>query len=355
MRVSAPLDSSTRAVLADWVELQVLLSKGPVAEQLLIRSQAAQSEPDHGDVLTEIDLEPADEEILETSADELSQRAHEELAYRESVLGLLYPFELTVEYGKWALGRRETSDSSEQAAHRAYVCCLLISAMHSELLPISSQHTLFTRITRSAKIMQIESYLTAAEILGGSAYWFGYPRPDHSNMLTAVQKLVEAMGLGVAPSEHPLGLSRNANDGTVDIVAWRPFRDGQPAAVVAYGQVASGRNWDTKPIGAYLKGHFIPWFTKPPSHQHIELLFVPVLQHHKLRESSSEDYREVAREQARLREMDFGVVIDRLRLTELMAVSKVGGRYDQAEYMNHEADAEAWVHEALAYASESCT
>ena len=62
--------------------------------------------------------------------------------------------------------------------------------MHSELLPIPSQHTLFTR---SAKIMQIESYLTAAEILGGSAYWFGYPRPDHSNMLTAVQKLVEAM------------------------------------------------------------------------------------------------------------------------------------------------------------------
>lgn len=352
MRASAPLDSSTRAVLADWVELQVLLSEGPVAEQQLIRSQAAQSEPDHGDVLTEIDLEPADEEILETSADELSQRVHEELAYRESVLGPLYPFELTVEYGKWALRRRETSDSSEQAAHRAYVCCLLISAMHSELLPIASKHTLFTR---SAKIMQIESYLTAAEILGGSAYWFGYPRPDHSNMLTAVQKLVEAMGLGVAPNERPPGLSPNANDGTVDIVAWRPFRDGQPAAVVAYGQVASGRNWNTKPIGAYVKGHFLSWFTEPPSDKHIELLFIPVLQHHKLRESSSEGYREVARAQARLREMDFGVVIDRLRLTELMAVSKVGGRYDEAEYMSHEAEAEAWVSEALAYASESCS
>ncbi|PMD06195.1 hypothetical protein CJ199_02095 [Brevibacterium paucivorans] len=350
MQVRAPTDSSTRAVLADWVELQVLLSEGPVAEQQLIRSQAAQSEPDHGNVLTEPDLEAADEEILETSADELSQRVHEELVYRESVLGPLYPFEMTVEYGKWALGRRDTSDSSEQAAHGAYVCCLLIAAMHSELLPISSQHSLFTR---SAKIMQIESYLTAAEILGGSAYWFGYPRPDHSNMLTAVQKLVEAMGVGVAPSERPLGLSRNAKDGTVDIVAWRPFRDGQPAAVVAYGQVASGRNWDTKPIGAYVKGHFMTWFAKPPSHQHIELLFIPVLQHHELRESSSEDYREVAREQARLREMDFGVVIDRLRLTELMAASKVGGRYDEAEYTNHEADAEAWVHEALAYASES--
>ena len=347
MRISAPLESSTRAVLADWVELQVLLSEGPVAEQQLIRSQAVQAEPDHGEVLTDLDLEPADEEILETGADDLSQRAHEELAYRAGVLGPLYPFELTVAYGKWALERRETSDQSERAAHGAYVCCLFITAMHSELLPIPTQHSLFTG---SAKIMQVESYLTAAEILGGSAYWFGYPRPDHSNMLTAIQKLVEAMGLGIAPSERPLGLSRNANDGTVDIVAWRPFRDGQPAAVVAYGQVASGRNWDTKPIGAYVKGHFIPWFTKPPSNQHIELLFIPVLQHHKLRESKSENYREVAREEARLREMDFGVVIDRLRVTELMSLSKTSGRYDEVEYSRHEADAESWVQEALTYA-----
>lgn len=352
MRVSAPPESSTRAVLADWVELQVLLSEDPVAEHQLIRSQAAQSEPDHGEVMMELDLGAVDEEILETSADELSQRVYEELTYRESVLGTLYPFELTFEYGKWALRRRETSDSSEQAAHGAYVCCLLIAAMHSELLPIPTQHALFTR---SAKIMQIESYLTAAEILGGSAYWFGYPRPDRSNMLSAVQKLVEAMGVGVALSERPSWLSRNAKDGTVDIVAWRPFRDGQPAAVVAYGQVASGRNWETKPIGAYLEGNFLPWFIEPPSHKYIELLFVPFLQHHKLCESSSEDYREVAREQARNRERNFGIVIDRLRLTELMAASKVGGRYDKAEYMNHEAEAEAWVNEALAYACESCS
>lgn len=348
MRVSAPLDISTRAVLADWVELQVLLSEGPVAEQQLIRSQAAQSEPDHGVELTELDLEPVDEEILETSADELSQRAYEELAYRESALGPLYPFELTVEYGKWALGRRETFDSSEQAAHGAYVCCLLIAAMHSELLPMPGGHHL---ITHSAKIMQIESYLTAAEIIGGSVFWFGFPRPDHSNMLTAVQKLVEAMGLGIAISELPPELSPDSKDGTVDIVVWRRFRDGQPGAVVAYGQVASGKNWDTKPISTFLGEYFFPWFTEPPSCHHIGLLFIPFLQHHKLREASSGEYREIARKKAHLRERTFGVVIDRLRLTELMSASKVGGRYDETEYKKYEADAEAWVNEALSYAA----
>lgn len=348
MRVSAPLDSSTRAVLADWVELQALILDRPIAEQRLIRSQAVQDEPDHGYVLTELDTEPVEEEILETGVDELSQRTYEELEYRARVLGDLYPFELTFEHGDWILQRRKASDLSENAAHEAYVCCLLISAMRTDLLPIPGAHDL---LKRSAQILQIESYLCAAEILGGGAYWFGFPRPDHSNMLIAVQDLVRKMGLGDAPVERPLGLPRNAKDATVDIVAWRGFRDGQPAGVVAYGQVASGRNWESKPIGAYIEGNFIPWFTKAPSHHYIELLFVPVLQHHKLGESLSEDYREVAREEARLREMNFGVVIDRLRLTELMAGSKVNGHYDPAEYKNYEAVADEWVKEALSYAS----
>lgn len=348
MRVKAPLSKSTRAVTADWVELQVLVTEFDVSEQQLIRSQSAQSEPDHGDVLTDLDCEPADEEILESGVDALSQRVYEELAYREQTLGDLYPFELATEFGRWLLRRRETSDIGTQSAHACYVSCLFITAMHSELLPISSKHALFMR---SAKVMQIESYLTAAEIMGGSAYWFGFPRPDQTGMLTAIQRLVKAMGLGHAPDERPLGLSNHAADGTVDIVAWRSFRDGQPAAVVAYGQVASGRNWDTKPIRAFIEGHFLAWFTKRPSHQHLELLFVPILQHHKLQESRADDFRDVAREQARLREMDFGVVIDRLRLTELMAASKVSARYDAEEYAENEADAEAWVEEALLYAS----
>ncbi|WP_205538660.1 hypothetical protein [Mycobacterium kyogaense] len=307
-----------------------------------------QSEPEHGDITTDLDHELADEEILEPRTDELSQRVYEELSLREQVLGDLYPFELGSEYGKWVLRRREASEPEIRAAHGCYVCCLLITAMHSELLPIPGSHGLFTQ---SAKIMQIESYLTAAEILGGSAYWFGFPRPDNTGMLAAIQKLVTTMGLGHAPDERPAGVAPHAADGTVDIVAWRPFRDGQPAAVVAYGQVASGRNWETKPIKAYLAGNFLAWFVRPPSQQHIELLFIPFLQHHKLQESRTQDFWSQAHDEAHVRSMNFGVVIDRLRLTELMAASKINGRYEINEYLNHEATAQAWMHEALTYAS----
>ncbi len=347
MRVSAPLDKSTRSVGADWVELQVLVTGREVGEQQLLRSRTPQSEPGHGDALTDIDLEPVDEEILETQNDELSERVHDELSYREGVLADLYPFQLAAQHGKWVLRRREIVEQSAQAAHDCYVNCLLISAMHSELLPITSSHRLFLM---SAQVMQIESYLAAAEILGGKAYWFGFPRPNHSNMLNAIQDLVAAMGLGEAPQQRPPGLSANAADGTVDIVVWRPFLDGRPGAVVAYGQVASGRNWKSKPIKSFIDGHFLPWFVKPPSHKHVELLFVPIPQHHELDEASGKDFWNLAREEARLRENDYGVVIDRIRVTELMGASAKNAHFP-VDHQTHREVARTWCQQALAYAS----
>lgn len=265
----------------------MLVTGQDVSEQQLLRSRSPQAEPDHGDALTDLDLVAVDEEILETENDQMSERVYDELAYRERVLGDLYPFELTSKYDKWMLGRRVTGNAAVVAAHECYVSCLLISAMHSELLPISSTHNLFLA---SAKVMQIESYLAAPEVVGGKAYWFGFPRPDHSGMLIAIRKLVEAMGLGEAPDKRPDGLSANAADGTVDLVVWRPFLDGRPGAVVAYGQVASGRNWKSKPIKSFIDGHFYPWFVKPPSRKHVELLFVPIPQHHELGETTGRDF-----------------------------------------------------------------
>ncbi len=348
MRVSAPLERSTRSVAADWVELHALLDESGANEQGLIRSQAVQREPDHGDLLADIDSEQVDEEILEPENDFLSERVYEELAYRERVLGTLYPFVLSSEYGKWSLRRRGSVSESEQAAHNCYLCCLLISAIHSDLLPMTNDHEVFKS---SAKAMQVEAYLAAAEILGGRAYWFGFPRPDGTGMLEAIQDLAEKMDTAVAPAARPTGLSPNAADGTVDIVVWRPFLDGQAASVVAYGQVASGKNWKAKSIKSFIDGDFLPWFVKAPSHRHIEVLFVPIPQHHEQVEDKKEDYRIIAAAKAHLRERNYGVVIDRLRLTELMALSKTSGRYERDEYERHEGYALEWIEDALAYAA----
>ena len=119
-RVSAPLDKSTRSVGADWVELQVLVTGRGVSEQQLLRSRSPQAEPDHGDALTDLDLVAVDGEILETENDQLSERVYDELAYRERVLGDLYPFELTSKYDKWILGRRANGNAAVSAAHDCY-------------------------------------------------------------------------------------------------------------------------------------------------------------------------------------------------------------------------------------------
>ena len=82
------------------------------------------------------------------------------------------------------------------------------------------------------------------------------------------------------------------------------------------------------------------------------MLFVPFPQHHEQLEEKKEDFRTVASEKARLRENDYGVVIDRLRLAELMASSKVSGRYEVSDYQTHEAFTSAWVQGALEYAAD---
>lgn len=348
MRLSAPLEKSTRSIAADWVEIQVLATKRAVSETELVRTQSVQSEPDHGDVFIDFDLQPVDAEIIEPDNDALSQRVYEELTYRSRVLGTLYPFELVARHGKWSLVRRSATDTAEAEAHDCYICCLLITAIHSELLPVGSTEDLFIR---SAHVLQIASYLTAAEIVGGKAFWFGSPRPDGSDMLTSVQNLVAAMGVGKAHDRRPDGLSAQAADGSVDIVVWRPFLDGQPGVIAGYGQVASGRNWKSKPISSFINGKFLSWFVAPPSHAHLEMLFVPILQHHELGEQRSADFDSVAREQARYREMDYGVVIDRLRLTELMATSVRRSDAEDAERSKYQPIVRTWVADALAYAS----
>ena len=82
MKVNAPMERSTRSVAADWVELHALLDESGANEQSLIRSQAVQREPDHGSLLTDLDAEHVDKEILEPDHDELSERVYEELGYR---------------------------------------------------------------------------------------------------------------------------------------------------------------------------------------------------------------------------------------------------------------------------------
>ena len=222
---------------------------------------------------------------MELEDDDLSERVYEELEFRSETLGELYPFELVREENYWALRTRTLERL--RSVHDSYVACLLISIMHSELLPLPETDEL---LKKSRRVMQMVSYLMSAEILRGEAFWMGAPRPDHSGMLAAIKNLVTEMGHGISYDEVPDGLDDHGGDGSVDIVVWRTFADQMRGILVGYGQVAAGREWESKPVGSHIRGRFLPWFVKTPSHNYLELLFIPVLQHQNLNDDPSKDF-----------------------------------------------------------------
>lgn len=341
--VSVPVPNETRSVFADWVELLILSGMDQVSERSLIRSMSIQAEPEQA-VESRLGNEPVDEEIVETKSTQLSERVYEELAYREKALGELYPFELVSSFGNWMLVER-AENKSASSAREAYITLLLISGLHSGILRLDQSDPV---LIDSRSIMQIQAYLTASELIGGEAYWFGFPRPDGTGMLAAIKNLADRMGIGVSVSERPSGVPANEKDGTVDIVAWRGFRDKIPPIIVAYGQVAAGRNWESKPIRSQFDEKFLPWFSTPPSHHHLYLHFIPWIQHHKQRDEKEREFYQEAKSRAYHRERTLGVVLDRIRISELMLSAELSGRLNGADSALHLDRSRLWKENTLA-------
>src|SRR5690606_25009310 len=94
--------------------------------------------------------------------------------------------------------------------------------------------------------------------------------------------------------------------------------DSLHGSCIVYGQVASGANWRGKPIKSFITGRFFDWFDDRPSEQYIAALFIPFPIHEQVTERKGYSFEEVLKETARAYELDFGMIVDRLRLTELV-------------------------------------
>lgn len=306
-------------------------------------------EDEKGTELADLDPGQIETEILEPKREAASQRVFEELSYRQRVLSDRYPFEVGRKGGFWVLTRRPAKTSGDAIAHSVYLASLAITAGRTGIIPFGRSH----RLTRSMdKIMQIISYLVAPEIVSGEAYWFGHPRPDRTGMTAATQTLVSRMGFGLAHPNRPPGVTRAAKDGTIDLVAWRSFADRKFGALVLYGQVASGKNWPDKPVHSHLNDRFFPWFIEAPAtKKHLEALFIPFLQHHEIPEDKKYAFQTNALQESRHKAKTYGMIVDRIRLTELSVFAFANRRGDRDEAVSLGLEVLRWTRESKAFAS----
>jgi hypothetical protein len=112
------------------------------------------------------------------------------------------------------------------------------------------------------------SKYAAQAFVGGKALRFGAPRtePLPRPFRDALTHLAIAIGEGQA---REIEGSVNAQDDTLDLVAWRDFPDGAEGKLILVGQCASGANWEGKKRELDHLAFFNDWFSdQPPSLNH---------------------------------------------------------------------------------------
>jgi hypothetical protein len=260
--LQAPPFDAPPQLFADWLEL-----KASIADQKKIwlvdveRAWEATRESEN------TDFEGQDQEFEEWLRPVLSC-----IERRARILGNAYPFLLDDE------GDRLTYVGvldQTHVGHTVYLLCLILSSVpESEIL--ERTHEKIPHATRDR--FQACAAWAAAAVIGGSAYVFGWPRPDGSDFLTALSNVYQdQMGDRecIVRDAAPPGSSGAEKDGGIDVVAWRPRLDSAAGKVYLLGQVATGKNWPDKSILGDIPWLHDNWFSYKPASTAIPAMFIP--------------------------------------------------------------------------------
>lgn len=325
MPISAYSPTDTRSRLADWIELGAFVSAvNRLSKAQFLRAVSALDEPAFDEDDEDLGYDENDERdgegarhILDERSENMSDRAVQEIEYRAKILGQNYPFHLSSAGTSWTVTYRPAKSGPTRFAHYCYLACLLMSSVKYKYIDL---HHLRSEYREIAKHFQMMAYVAAPEIIGGKAYWMGWPRPDNtSTMRQAVTAASSKLNLGELHVRDPGWSSDAEKDGTVDLIAWKSLAGRAPGSIILYGQVASGRNWREKPLRSYIDPYFMEWFAVKPSREFLHSMFIPFPAHEDCKPSRDASFDEVAHAEAVRDERTYGLVIDRLRITDLVA------------------------------------
>lgn len=258
------------------------------------------------------DFTPSDAIQADAETEALFNEVFGELERRAIAARAAYPFTLDA---RGIVLRLRCEPLS--AAQVSYLFCLLVSEYRrAQLLP----KAVFWGHTGAVEnLFQVCSTVAAAGLLGGAAISFGFPRPDGSGFLTALQRTYEQqMCEGKTERMARPGVSSQTKDGGIDIVAWRHFPDGLPGKLYLLGQCASGAQYPNKGVRSYLNNFHGDWFTLQPGSQPIEALFVPFVLDHELTVRRDESRVEARHGLYVSLARTLGVLVDRCRLAYLV-------------------------------------
>lgn len=232
---------------ADFLELAAFFH---VDSRVLVTELANQSEIGAADDHANIDDE------MENGSEQLISATVSRIVGRQDSLQSAYPYELDP-HAEILICRLE----QDSLGHAAYVLSLVLSNLrsHSSILLGSPLHP---HETEEPKIRQYFQYFATSALASevcGSAWSFGFPRPDGSGFLDKLGKIWDVVRDGNV--EPQLGAPSQPKDDQVDVFAARLHSDGRPGFLFAAAQVATGQNARDKSLKGHINGAFKSrWF-----------------------------------------------------------------------------------------------
>jgi hypothetical protein len=320
MTLEALTNTRKIALAADWLEIAaVMSSRSSSSSADLARSLAVIEDDEHARISIEPDSgEVLEEEILNHEGEQWISDVREEIFIRSTSLGDSYPFNLIGNGRAW---RVEHVADGGRHDHLFYLCCLIITARRHRLVLVD--------FDEMDKVLQVVAYLVAGRLVQGEAYWFGHPRPDSTRMKEAVEVMLNRMGFDAPAVVPPIWSIGRENDDGVDLVAWRNFGDRLASRIVLYGQVASGKNWEDKPVARHVEATFHGWLRDYAQKYFVPAMFIAWPQYISVEAGGGRTFRQRVLEIAVKNERHLGLTIDRGRIAELAGPSVGEGKADE--------------------------
>ena len=308
MALRQPQLKSPPHLLCDWLELKALASTdgtfrlGTLRRLWDISRESEDSDPEglrarEGDTDVDGVCGSDDEVFIDSISDEIGDRIQ--------ALGTSYPFRITAGNVLRVFG------PPNDGGYTYLFCLLLTHANGAELLTGRWYPQVDHRVR---DLFQACSTVAAAAEIKGCAISFGWPRPNSNPpFLTRLRAVYALFGEGQVVAKARPGVSPCPKDEEIDVIAWRPRPDKAPGTTYMLGQVASGDNWEGKPIkGGPIESFHRNWFEPPPASaaQTLASIFIP----HAVPTIGVDGTR---KERLDVISVLYGFVFDRMRLPRL--------------------------------------
>jgi len=245
------------SVLADWMEIQALISSdgGVSAAELTTTLKIS------GCADSAVEITDTEEAASDRAFDELTRRKD---LYSDEA----YPFELSGEY----------LEPKDWALNSVYLFLRLLGD-DQRLQTMDAD-----AVRKARKLFETLAEKALAAYLGGrtngvASFVFGFPRRERlpKAFKKALNNLCASMGEGQS-CRVDAPLAAKAKDDGLDVVAWREFSDKRRSKVIVFGQCATGNNWEGKLSDMPAASAWCTtWLSNSPFVDPVRSFFVPVV------------------------------------------------------------------------------